>query len=101
MLGTIILREIQNHIFNLRFQIGILVVVSTFAIGTVSSLKSQRNQILQYIEFETQFRREMQEQAESNVGRLAVDKRIYLMQPRQNSFIADCKEKYLPKILMA
>ncbi|MBN2415081.1 ABC transporter permease [bacterium] len=99
MLKAVILREIQNHLFNLRFQIGILVVVSAFAIGTISSLKGQEHRMLQYTDFESQFRENMREQAESNVGRLAVDKRIYLMKPRQNSFIADCKETYLPNVI--
>ncbi len=99
MLVTIIRREIQNHLFNLRFQIGILVVLSAFVIGTISSLRSQVNQTQRYTDFQTQFLKEMQEQAEQNVSRLAVEKRTYFMQPRQNSFIADCKEKYLPNAI--
>lgn len=38
----------------------------------------------------------MQQQAEKNLTRLAVDKRTYQLSPRETAFIDDCKEKYLP-----
>ena len=96
MLKTIIRREIQHNLYSLRFQIALGVTIVIFIIGTLSFVKTHTSNLDKYMEYQRQYIEEIQSQAQSNGGILATRRKTYMLHPRENSFISDCKEKYLP-----
>jgi ABC-type transport system involved in multi-copper enzyme maturation permease subunit len=64
--------------------------------GTFSFTRSHRNALANYRQAETQFQSKMKDQAEQNATALAVTLRTFPLRPRDNAFITDGKEKYLP-----
>ena len=50
----------------------------------------------EYLKCKVEFRNKLKETAESNFSELATNKWALILQPRENSFISDGKEKYLP-----
>jgi len=96
MLKTIIIKELQNNLYSLRFHISFLLCIVIFAVGTIAFLKNQDAKMQEYSKYRAEFRNELKETAESNAGKLAVNKRAFIWRPRANAFISDCKEKYFP-----
>jgi ABC-type transport system involved in multi-copper enzyme maturation permease subunit len=96
MIKTIIIKELQNNLYSLRFHISFLLCIVIFAVGTIAFLKNQDAKMLEYSKYRAEFRNELKETAESNAGRLAVNRRAFIWRPRANAFISDCKEKYFP-----
>jgi len=96
MIKTIIIKELQNNLYSLRFHISFLLCIVIFAVGTIAFLKNQDAKMQEYSKYQAEFRNELKETAESNVGKLAVNQRAFIWRPRANAFISDCKEKYFP-----
>ena len=96
MFKTIFQREMQHNLYSLRFQISLVVTVGIFIIGTLSFLKSYGTQVKNYSDYQTEYLEELQNLAKSNATQLAVTQNTYMLSPRGNAFISDCKEKYLP-----
>lgn len=89
-------KEIQNHLYSLRFQIAFGLIVIIFITGTVASIKSHASKSREYTKYTTELRKVLQEKAEENATLLAIYETGYLLKPRSNTFISDCKEKYFP-----
>ena len=96
MIKTIIIKELQNNLFSLRFHISFLLCIVIFAVGTIAFLKNYDTKMQEYSKYQTEFKNQLKETAESNAGRLAVKKRAFIWRPRANAFISDCKDKYFP-----
>jgi len=96
MIKTIIIRELQNNLYSLRFHISFLLCIVIFAVGTIAFLKNHDAKMQEYSKYQAEFKNELKQTAESNAGNLAVNKRAFIWQPRTNGFISDCKEKYFP-----
>jgi len=96
MLKTIIIKELQNNLYSLRFHISFLLCIVIFVVGTIAFLKNQDARMQEYSKYQAEFKNELKETAESNAGKLAVNQRAFIWQPRANAFISDCKEKYFP-----
>jgi len=96
MLKTILKREIQHNLYSLRFNLSLVLVLGVFVAGTFSFTRSHRNALANYRQAETQFQSKMKDQAEQNATALAVTLRTFPLRPRDNAFITDGKEKYLP-----
>lgn len=96
MLKTIIQREIQHNLYSLRFQIALTLTTVIFIIGTLSFLKTHTSNLEKYMEYQRQYIEEIQSQAQDNAGRLATRQKTVMLRPRDNSFISDSREKYLP-----
>ena len=96
MIKTIFIKELQNNLYSLRFHISFLLCIVIFAVGTIAFLKNQDAKMQEYSKYLAEFRNELRQTAESNVGKLAVNKRAFVWRPRANTFISDCKEKYFP-----
>jgi ABC-type transport system involved in multi-copper enzyme maturation permease subunit len=96
MIKTIIIKELQNNLFSLRFQISFLLCIAIFAVGTIAFLKNYDTKMQKYSKYQAESKNQLKEIAESNVGKLAVNKRPFIWRPRANAFISDCKEKYFP-----
>lgn len=96
MIKTIIIKELQNNLYSLRFHISFLLCIVIFAVGTIAFLKNQDAKMQEYSKYQAEFKNQLKQTAESNAGKLAVNKRAFIWRPRENGFISDCKEKYFP-----
>jgi ABC-type transport system involved in multi-copper enzyme maturation permease subunit len=96
MIKTIIIKELQNNLYSLRFHISFLLCIVIFAVGTIAFLKNHDAKMQEYSKYQAEFKNQLKQTAESNAGRLAVNKRAFIWRPRENGFISDCKEKYFP-----
>ena len=100
MLRTILKREILHNLYSLRFQLSLALVAAIFVVGSVSFVKSHAAGLEKYREVQTQFTDEMRAQAKADATDLAVRRKTYTLRPRDNAFIYDGKEKYLPNAVV-
>ncbi len=100
MFRTVVTREIQHNLFSLRFQISLGLVVAVFAAGSLSFVKSHEAAVTAYQETARQASDALRADADSNATRLAVGRRTYILRPRDDGFIADAKERYLPNAII-
>ncbi len=100
MLRTILKQETLHNLYSLRFQVSLVLVAAIFVVGSVSFVKSHESSLEKYREVQNQFTEEMRAQAKSGATNLAVRKKTYTMRPRDNAFIYDGKEKYLPNAIV-
>jgi len=70
------------------------------AAGSLSYGRCQAAALANYREARAQSLKTMQEDAQVNATRLAVRRRAFDLRPRDNAFIDDAKEKYLPNALI-
>ena len=96
MLKTILKRELLHNLYSLRFLISLVLLLGVFVAGSFSFIKGRSEALKKYQETQGQFLEEMKVQARSNATVLAVSQRTYTLRPRENAFIADAKEKYVP-----
>jgi ABC-type transport system involved in multi-copper enzyme maturation permease subunit len=100
MLRIILKREILHNLYSLRFLISLSLLVGVFIAGSFSFVKGYDANIKNYQESQAQFLDEMKTQAKESASRLAVKQRAYTLRPRNNAFISDAKEKYLPNVVI-
>jgi ABC-type transport system involved in multi-copper enzyme maturation permease subunit len=100
MLRTILNREILHNLYSLRFQVSLILVAAIFVVGSVSFVKSHEAGLKKYQEVQAQFLDEMRAQAKADATDLAVREKTYTLRPRDNAFIYDGKEKYLPNAIV-
>lgn len=96
MLRTIIIRELRNNVLSLRFQIAFALVLVVLAVGTVAFLNHHDSAMREHSKYHNEQIREQKQRAESNFSAFAVGSWTFVLRPRRNGFISDCKEKYLP-----
>ena len=95
MFKTLFIREIQNYLYSLRFRISFVIVILVFVIGTISFISTFSETHKNYAQFERNQQSELAERAK-NVSRVATYQDHYIISPRDNGIIADCKESVLP-----
>jgi ABC-type transport system involved in multi-copper enzyme maturation permease subunit len=95
MFKTLYIRELQNYLYNLRFHISFVIVVLVFMIGSISFVSSYTETQANYAKYRQNEQDELAEQAK-NATQVAVNRRNFIMSPRSNGVLADCKESYLP-----
>ena len=95
MFGILYIHEIQNYLYSLRFHISFVIILLVFAIGSISFNKSYREIRDNYLKYDQEQQKELDEKSQ-NVSRLATGVTHYVMTPRANSFVSDCKEQVLP-----
>ncbi len=100
MLKTVIKREIQHNLYSLRFQISLVAVLAIFIVGSISFLKGFESELKKYSDYQSQYLKQIQDEAKANATRLAVTRKTYELRLRGNSFISDCQEKYLPNAIV-
>jgi ABC-type transport system involved in multi-copper enzyme maturation permease subunit len=96
MLKTIILYELKKEILSLRLQITFLLFTAIFIIGSIAFIHLYSNEKSIYRKDFNKYIEDIRQQSESNLTRLATTQRDYVMEPRNNSFISDAKEKFTP-----
>lgn len=100
MLKTVIKREIQHNLYSLRFQISLVAVLAIFIVGSISFLKGFSSELKKHSDYQSQYLKQIQDEAKTSATLLAVTRKTYELRPRGNSFISDCQEKYLPNAIV-
>jgi ABC-type transport system involved in multi-copper enzyme maturation permease subunit len=96
MLKTIVLYELKKEILSLRLQITFLLFTIVFIIGSIAFIHLYSNEKRIYRKDFNKYVEDIRQQAESNLTQLATTRRDYVLEPRNNSFITDAKEKFTP-----
>lgn len=96
MFHTLYIREIQNYLYGLRFQISFVIVLLVFSVGSISFVHTYDEVQSNYARVEQNQQNLITERAGQNVSRLATSQLNFVMSPRLNGVIADCKESLLP-----
>jgi len=95
MFTTLYIHELQNYFFSLRFYISFIIVILVFTIGSVSFVSFYTETQVNYAKYMQNEQTELTGQA-NNISKLVTAKRNFIMAPRGNGVLADCKENYLP-----
>lgn len=95
MFITLYIRELQNYLYSLRFQVSFVIVILVFALGSISFVSSFKDMQTNYTKY-NQDRQEVLNKTAENLTKLANNRQNFVAFPRENSSIADCKENYLP-----
>jgi ABC-type transport system involved in multi-copper enzyme maturation permease subunit len=96
MLRFILKREVMHNLYSLRFAVSLALILAVFIAGSVSFVRNHEAALEKYRETRAGFLDDMKKNAAENATVLAVARRTYDLRPRDNSFITDAKEKYLP-----
>jgi ABC-type transport system involved in multi-copper enzyme maturation permease subunit len=96
VLRTILKREILHNLYSLRFLVSLALLLFVFVAGSLSFVRSHASNVANHEQTRRQFLDDMKSHAEESASRLAVSRRTYTLGPRDNAFIADAQEKYMP-----
>ena len=96
MLANIILSEMHQHILSLRLHLTLVLVVLLFGFGTLAYVKSHEADRQRYEQYLAELIDSQRNQAENNITRFIIETRSLVLSPRNDSFISDAREKYLP-----
>ncbi len=96
MLSTVMFHQLRHHFLSVRFHLAFLMTFLLFGMGTISFIRNYRLTLNEYERHQSELRHASEETAKQNLTRLAVQKRDYILKPREDAFIADSKEKYIP-----
>ena len=95
MFTTLYVHQIQEYLYGMRFRIAMAITVLVFIIGSVSFVNSFKTTQESY----TQYRISQQEiltDLAQNISKVATNRYDYIITPRENTIIADCKENVIP-----
>jgi len=96
MLKTVFKREILHNLYSLRFLLSLALVLGVFAAGSFSFIGGRAVALEKYRQTMAAFTEGMKKDAAANATTLAVTLRTLVLRPRDNAFMDDAKEKYLP-----
>ncbi|MFC1528704.1 ABC transporter permease [Candidatus Latescibacterota bacterium] len=96
MLIYVILKEIRSNILSLRLHLAIIMTLMVFSAGTIAFVKNFRTAKEDYRRYHAELTNDLRATAENNLSRLAVRRPRYNLEPRENMFIDDSREKYFP-----
>ncbi len=95
MFRILFIREIQNYLYSLRFQVSFIIVLLVFVIGSVSFIKSFSEAQDNYAKYRQEQQKGLDERVK-NASNVATAQNQFIMSPRENNLISDCKEQVLP-----
>lgn len=95
MFTTLYIRELQNYLYSLRFQVSFVIVLLVFSLGSISFTSSFKDMHANYAKYNKAQQETLGKLAE-NVSEVATNQQSFVTSPRENTVIADCKETYLP-----
>ncbi|MDD8026561.1 MAG: ABC transporter permease subunit [Acidobacteriota bacterium] len=99
MWKTVLKREIQHNLYSLRFLLSLALILAVFIAGSLSFVRHHAADLDKYRVARDLAVKAVQTDAASGATNLAVNRRSYDLRPRDNGFLADAKEKYLPNSL--
>jgi ABC-type transport system involved in multi-copper enzyme maturation permease subunit len=97
---TILKREILHNLYSLRFLISLVLLLAVFLAGSFSYIKGHEAALAKYRDARSQYEEGMRKDAEANATVLAVTKRSFTLRPRDNAFLDEAKEKYMPNAVV-
>ena len=96
---NIILHEIQQFLYGLRFPIALTIVMVMFAASSFTYIGEYKEVSKKYHELTANQEQQLREQA-NNATNVATRYRSYQLPPRGSSFISDCGEMNMPNTLI-
>ncbi len=95
MWKAVLKREIQHNLYSLRFALSLAMILAVFIAGSLSFVRHHRADLERYRQSRDLAVQALEKDA-GNASELAVRLRVFDFRPRDNAFLADAKEKYLP-----
>jgi ABC-type transport system involved in multi-copper enzyme maturation permease subunit len=95
MFSTLFIKEIQQLLYSFRFQVSLIIVLLVFIIGSIAFIRLYSEEKANYFVYNKEHLKNLEEQAK-NASDLATYRKIYVLEPRSNSIISDCKENMFP-----
>lgn len=92
MFTTLYIRELQNYLYSLRFQVSFVIVVLVFTLGSVSFASSFKDMHDNYTKYSVAQQEAIGKQAE-NISKVATARNSFIISPRENSVIAGLQGK--------
>jgi ABC-type transport system involved in multi-copper enzyme maturation permease subunit len=99
MLKTIIIRELQNHLYSLRFIFALILTLFMFGASSVSFIIEFREQKSTYDQGIVKMQ-EYRKNVASNASGFAQNMNTIPFAPRNSAFIASCQEESMPNAIM-
>jgi ABC-type transport system involved in multi-copper enzyme maturation permease subunit len=99
MLKTIIIKELQNHLYSLRFIFALALTLFLFSISSISFVIDFREQKHTHEAGLAKIQENMKNVTD-NASRLAQNMNVYPFAPRNSSFIASCEEEAMPNTIV-
>ncbi len=96
---NLIIHEIQQFLYGLRFPIALIIVLVMFVTSSVTYIGENKEVIKKYHELTANQEKQLREQA-NNASNVATRQRSYQLPPRGSSFISDCGEMNMPNTLV-
>lgn len=96
MFKTILKREIQHNLYSLRFAVSLVLVLAAFVAGSLSFVRNHEDALEKDRIARAEFSEKMKADAVVSATWLAVTIREYPLRPRDDGFVTDAREKYLP-----
>ena len=100
MWKTVFKREMLHNLYSLRFFLSLVLILAVFTAGSLSFVRNHKAALDKYGEARALAVKAMEADASVNATRLAVNRRSIDLRPRDNAFISEAKEKYLPNSLI-
>jgi ABC-type transport system involved in multi-copper enzyme maturation permease subunit len=95
MFTTLFIHELQNYLHSLRFHVSFVIVVLVFIVGSIAFVSSFFFFFSNYAKQRQNEQTNLTEQA-SSITSVAIQRRNFIVSPRGNGIVADCKENFLP-----
>jgi ABC-type transport system involved in multi-copper enzyme maturation permease subunit len=97
---TVFKREMLHNLYSLRFFLSLVIVLAVFSAGSLSYVRHHRASLDKYGEARELALKRIREDASRNATWLAVTRRSFDLRPRDNAFMDEAKEKYLPTAII-
>ena len=95
---NLIIHELQQFLYGLRFLIAIAVVLVMFVVSSITYIGEHKEEVKKYNEL-TIGQEYMLREYTSNISNVAINTRSYQLPPRGGGFISDCGEMNIPNTL--
>jgi ABC-type transport system involved in multi-copper enzyme maturation permease subunit len=96
MFKIIFIKELQNHIYSLKFQVSFLIILLVFITGSIGFVKTFDTAQKKYFDYSNNRTENLKRLSSENATLLAINRQAFDFSPRKNGIISDCNEKVLP-----
>ena len=96
MLKKIFIKELQNQIYSLKFQVSSLIILLVFITGSIGFVKTFDAAQKKHIDYLNNRTEELKRLASESATQLAIHRSDFDFAPRTNGIMSDCSEKVLP-----
>lgn len=96
MFKILLIHELQHHLFSMRFHIAMAITIITFLTGSIAYQAEYRENKASIDKYRMTRRESVKNMANRNASELATRRQSYIMEPRDNAFLSDCRDSYFP-----